>query len=352
MAVRSVIIVPGLLASKINRPALVGWLATIWLSPPNLLAGFFDWLALPLPDQPGLPPSYAITLPGTPIGALYGPLSAYLTLRGWPVLTTRADWRRPLSYDGELLLAQVRTQGLIGPVGLVCHSRGGLLARYVANRLAALGELNKLECVVTLGTPHVGSMNAVLFLSGQGSLLDRLANLGTNIRGVRVQTLAFSRIREVLRSWPSVYELLPDPDRSTLPAPERAAVYQSATYTGQPSVPYQPHLDSAVQTWRALPDFPAGVRVLRVGGEFVDTIQGFSAPPAPGYLPPFTWSGDGDGTVPTTSSFWPGDQGVLVPCAHDALPLDGRVWPYIHACLGGETGINVTLGGDVFNPGG
>jgi pimeloyl-ACP methyl ester carboxylesterase len=74
---------------------------------------------------------------------------------------------------------------------LICHSMGGLVARWF---LEKLGGRELTRTLITIGTPYQGSMNA----------LDALVNwlfLGLGPFGISVDQL--------VRSFPSVYELLP-----------------------------------------------------------------------------------------------------------------------------------------------
>ena len=73
---------------------------------------------------------------------------------------------------------------------VVAHSMGGLVARYWIGRL---GGWQVCDALTTLGTPHRGAPKAA----------DWLVN-GATVKGCRLDGAT-----EVLRSWPSVYELLP-----------------------------------------------------------------------------------------------------------------------------------------------
>jgi pimeloyl-ACP methyl ester carboxylesterase len=74
-------------------------------------------------------------------------------------------------------------------VVLVAHSMGGLVSRYY---LEVLGGWRDARALVTFGTPHRGSLNA----------LDFLAN------GIR-KAFGLIDLSELVRSFPSVYQLLP-----------------------------------------------------------------------------------------------------------------------------------------------
>lgn len=84
------------------------------------------------------------------------------------------------------LTEQARNQRVI----VVAHSMGGLVARYW---LGPLGGARDCRALVTVGTPHRGAPKA----------LDMLLN------GFAAGPLSFGRVSQVLREWPSIYDLLP-----------------------------------------------------------------------------------------------------------------------------------------------
>ena len=90
-------------------------------------------------------------------------------------LAALAAWRRSSGYSQAKLW-------------LVCHSMGGLVARYFCE---TLGGAEVTRALITMGTPHRGAMKA----------LDKLVN-GMSVLGVLDLTA-------LVRSLPSAYELLP-----------------------------------------------------------------------------------------------------------------------------------------------
>src|SRR5262249_44346380 len=106
------------------------------------------------------------------------------------------DWRRDLRAAAHRLhrvvaerLARLRedsgNQG--AKVLFICHSMGGLVARY---HLEVLGGWETCRALITLGTPHRGAVTALNFLAR-----------GYQALGVDMTA--------VLRSCTSVYQLLP-----------------------------------------------------------------------------------------------------------------------------------------------
>ncbi|MDQ1742349.1 MAG: hypothetical protein QOE23_688 [Pseudonocardiales bacterium] len=93
---------------------------------------------------------------------------------------------------GELIETRLDRLGLRGQrnrVLVIAHSMGGLVAR----RWVADGNWDVCRAVVTLGTPHRGAPKALKFL----------------VDGAPWWTGRSRLVRDVLRSWPSMYALLP-----------------------------------------------------------------------------------------------------------------------------------------------
>lgn len=106
------------------------------------------------------------------------------------------DWRLSNRYNGALLARRVdETLDRIGPdakVSFVCHSMGGLVARWCVEQCGMAERTDKL---ITMGTPFRGAATA----------LDQLVN------GVRkgLGPLAID-LTEFARSMPSLHQLLPE----------------------------------------------------------------------------------------------------------------------------------------------
>lgn len=110
------------------------------------------------------------------------------------------DWRLSNQLNAQLLADAVmphldrwrrQTQNHQAKLIFVCHSMGGLLARWF---LEKLGGRDATRMLITIGTPYQGSINA----------LDTLVNglfLGLGPVGISLDQL--------VRSFPSVYQLLP-----------------------------------------------------------------------------------------------------------------------------------------------
>jgi len=109
------------------------------------------------------------------------------------------DWRRDNRYPARKLkqladqsLAKWRKQsGSDKPrLVLLCHSMGGLIARYF---LEVLGGWRDTKALITFGTPYRGSVKALNFVSN----------------GCSAGSVSLPAVSELLRSFTAVYQLLP-----------------------------------------------------------------------------------------------------------------------------------------------
>lgn len=102
------------------------------------------------------------------------------------------DFRQDNRASARRLAAAIDDWKVPGPITIIAHSMGCLVARYYIERL---GGKNKVERVIFLGGPHAGTPYAFASL----------------LRGPGLLPLGFmnARLREVLLSYPSWYQILP-----------------------------------------------------------------------------------------------------------------------------------------------
>lgn len=210
-----VVIVPGILGSRLTKNGDEVW----GTSPRRLLVNLLTFgrtlrtsLAIPFdvdPDDPrdGVEPAGLITglvvIPGFLGIDFYDQLRFNLRqdleLGEGQLDDFAYDWRLSCRVNGALLTAFLdekldRYRATSGRANakaiLVCHSMGGLVARWCADQ-AQGGEL--IRTIITIGTPHKGSMHA----------LDAIAN------GVRLPRRVGVDLTTMALSLPSLYELLP-----------------------------------------------------------------------------------------------------------------------------------------------
>lgn len=342
-----VVLVPGFLGSSLSLSiGGVGGVG-VWLNPATLLGGLFRRLALPVDDRPLFATGDGFLSPGMPLAAYYGLLHVYLDNHGWDCISAEADFRRPMTEDAARVVALIREKASAAPVRIVCHSRGGLVTRIALGQLAAAGQLGMVARVVGLGVPHVGSLNAVSALSGRAPLIRHIETLSKYGYGFVARLIDPLPVRDVLRSWPALYQLLPDPGRSQLPADALAAIYAPATWGPDTLPPYGPNLTAAAAAWSQIPAVPPLVQWIDIAG--FGTQTAVSVPDADAVATGRHWhySQDGDGTVPVASAAQSPRRKVLTPTQHDMLPNDGRLWPLISTILRDGLLGDITLGGRV-----
>ncbi|HEY8985045.1 MAG TPA: hypothetical protein VIU15_36410 [Streptomyces sp.] len=236
------------------------------------------------------------------------------------------DFRHSVQHAAERLAADV-TARLSGEhpgarrrrAIVVAHSMGGLVARYW---LGPLGGAADCAALITLGTPHRGAPKA----------LDVLAN------GLKVGPKRLAGLTEVLRQWPSAYELLPrypavaQPDgvkplrAHELTEETGAGTAVDASFISRAESAFGVHQD--IETaWTDLLDSPNCPELTAVFGRGHATLQQALLSPsglsvtkdAPGWLPNPDWLGDG--TVPAISAI-PIDSGTCAP----AGPWRSATW--------------------------
>jgi pimeloyl-ACP methyl ester carboxylesterase len=204
------------------------------------------------------------------------------------------DWRLSNARNGRRLAAVVeprlenwRRAGNPGAkLVLICHSMGGLVARWF---LEVLGGREVTRKLITIGTPFRGSVNA----------LDSLAN--GFARGLGPLEI---RLDELLRSFPSVHQLLP-----TYPCIEESGGTLRLAEVAVPNIAAQ-NIAAAAAFHQAVAD-----RISSTAAYRIFAIKGIAQPTlasarlkAAGVEVLHTYLGEdkgGDGTVPRPSSHPP-----------------------------------------------
>lgn len=252
------------------------------------------------------------------------------------VLAVPYDFRHSIVAAAQWLNDRVRErlrqlwpdQDHTGKVIVVAHSMGGLVARYW---LGPGGAAPLCRGLITLGTPHWGAPKA----------LDVLAN-GIAVKGRHV----LAGLRDVLRGWPSMAELLPR---------YRAVLDTTAAGGGRLLYPHEVDLPAPVdaaaayrvhaeieQAWERLPRSATSVlarvgyghgtpRSCRWDGRRVRVDTDAPAWPTLG-----RWEAElGDGTVPAFSA---------VPVEDGDDPPDDLLVAYRHGPIAGLAQITELVG--------
>ena len=284
----------------------------------------------------------------------YSKVSAYLQRQfavapGQNFFTFPYDWRRDnrlaarrLKEQTDRWLREWRKQSPDAKLILVAHSMGGLVARYFLECLEGWQDTGRL---VTFGTPYRGSLNALNFLLH-----------GVQKRLGPVPVLDLSRL---LRSFPSIYQLLPiypclDPgdgrlirvsEAAGLPQLDPERVRAADGFHREIERAVAAHLDdeayrrSRYTMHPIVGTFQATLLSARRSGDGVDVL-----PTYPGFAP------DGDGTVPRVSATpveFPHEEGAMFAAErHGSLQHNDSVLVQLAGLLSGQDTSRVRAGTD------
>src|SRR5262249_27527507 len=155
-------------------------------------------------------------LGGSPLHQYYGPTIDFMSRFGWRVVSPPLDWRLPIAVNGGALVALIRAEGALGPVSILAHSRGGLVARYALRILARTDQLWTVARGGGLGVPHQGTLNAVALLGGWELTVRALVNLLQISESFLQGGWPTVELNRVISTWPTVYELMPMPGNGWL----------------------------------------------------------------------------------------------------------------------------------------
>jgi pimeloyl-ACP methyl ester carboxylesterase len=322
--------------SGVARPLLSPALLDLDRHPDLNPRGLVDGLTvlpplLTLPGYRGLTRQFSIEFAGAVIDTYQPPRPVRANT---DVLLFPYDFRRSVAEAAQRLddavsetLSRRDTPGDDRPVIVVAHSMGGLVARYWA---AVADEQHRCRALLLLGTPHRGAPKA----------LDWLVN------GLSVGGLRYRRATEVIRGWPSVYELLPQYEAVLDRTAGADGVPAELTELPRPLLAIRPELAGYGGQFAAMA--AAGRRVheqIRSGWAKLDPAPQVTSYLGRGHATPNLavldarglriskedppWRGNagwrGDGTVPMLSA---------IPHEQDKEPGLWRVMPDRHGPLG------------------
>ncbi len=192
------------------------------------------------------------------------------------------NWRsRPGNQDARLVL--------------IAHSMGGLVSRYF---LEALGGWKETRMLITLGTPHRGSVKALDFL----------------VNGLRkkVGPVTLVDLTDMIQSFPSVHQLLPEyqcvgeNEHDLKSLEELGELGQLDLDRARAAIAFHREIERAIEKNSADPGYASSrYQLLPVVGTYQPTYQS-ALITADGIEPIRTYKGrqmlDGDGTVPRLSA--------------------------------------------------
>jgi pimeloyl-ACP methyl ester carboxylesterase len=288
----NVVVIPGVLGSELTSFDRQGHSERIWLSSRHIIAGHLERLQLKSDGLTELDPRYTIRATGI-MKRYYGELLLSLA-EHFKVHAFWYDWRKDLRLAASGLQAQINSWfPEKEPVHIVAHSVGGLVARlyikHYPERWVHGGSL------LMLGTPNYGLYTAPQAITGDLEILQWMDAL--DARHDRID------FRTILKSFPSLYQLLPSPFH----LPEVKGLYDADTYGTALNVP-RAHLENAKRLHESLQSTTIDLeRMVYIGGDGQRTYTDLavnelkhaqSNDPYANINKVYKICRDGDGTVP------------------------------------------------------
>lgn len=247
-----------LLANGTRGPSIKLWLDLATIVNPDVLN------RLTLPDASGFV-SFAGGIVNSIMGYGYGNLLAHLDRTkpaGWKVAGYGYDWRQSAVDCGLKLAQTIRDDpDQAADNKLIAHSFGGLVAMEAFKQLIGMGLSSKVSRIVFVGTPFYGTHCAprvfaeyedgIIQLASARAITALLLGAGFN-SALGSRTFTSSLILNTLRTWPSLYDLFPEPAAGDDPPDSlRAAqLYDVAKWGPALVLPDAAQLARA-QAWRA-----------------------------------------------------------------------------------------------------
>jgi pimeloyl-ACP methyl ester carboxylesterase len=236
------------------------------------------------------------------------------------------DWRLSNRVNGRLLAALVEqwrrwSRDRDAKLVLVCHSMGGLVARAFLDLEGGAAQCRRL---FTVGTPYFGSVKAL------GCLVNGVYSWAGRI-GEELTTL--------VRTWPSVYELLPTYPAVVGPCGNLTSLAEIDGLDRERFQDARAFHDDLHGAVKARHGQPPPYEITAVIGAFQPTAQ--FARITPGQVQLLTEHDGvdlrGDGTVPRQAACppdWDDDgRGTFFAHTHLSLPSSRRVLDHLHAVL-------------------
>jgi pimeloyl-ACP methyl ester carboxylesterase len=288
-----VLILPGIMGSKIGGPQSSGPSEVLWVDPLQISAGRLT--ALKLPSGKSL----------RAVGVLlfsYARLKLQLQISGRDARFHSYDWRLGLDVLGAQLAARIAAEG--EPVILVAHSMGGLVARMAARMLPK----RLVRRLIMLGTPNDGSFASVQALRGTYPFVRRMSRLD---RRHSPEYLA----AKVFNTFPGLYHMLPPPRRL-----KGLDLFHARDWPVEGPPPQERLLRevAAVRAQLAAPDS----RMVQILGVNRETVVGVRRTAA-GFE--YSMARSGDGTVPLALARLPKLKSYFVEELHGNLANNSQV---------------------------
>ena len=217
------------------------------------------------------------------------------------------DWRQDVRRSAAQLGQMIDSLGLTQPVIIIAHSMGTLVSRYYIERL---GGKNKVERAILMGGPHQGVPRALV------SLLTAPEVLPFGLIG--------ERIRQVISTFPSCYQILPTYACATDQLGRKINFLEDESWLPEAHVP----MLRATREFRKELGMRSSVPAISIFGYGLKTLSGFSfVRPPDGKLRAIVYKNEptGDSSIPEHSAVLPGSEIHPVQQYHGSLFVDNDV---------------------------
>ncbi len=305
---RKVIVIPGFMGSELFLGSQKVWpdVRQI-LKNPDLMKFTEDTPLVPngLVDE-------VVIVPNLIKQEQYGRLINYLCESlgyevGKDLLEFAYDFRQDVRISARQLAQVVEEWSDSRPVTLIAHSMGSLVSRYYVDQL---GGEKHVERLILLGGPHFGAPKTIINLAIEPSVLP-FGLLG-------------ARIREVLLTFPSVYQLLPEYPCAKDQNGDVVDFLRDPSWLPEK---YAPYLKNAAQ-FRAELKHRVSVPTVCVFGYGLKTLMGVRVERnSAGVCTKVEMTNDdgGDSTVPESSATLEGTEIHPIRQYHGTLHVDNDV---------------------------
>ena len=216
MARKTVIVLPGGMGSEI-REASDPANKLIWVNLDALKKG--DVRKMEVDIQVPVNPAGAgvACVAGSPLHDYYDEPLAQLQLQlskeGWDVNGFGYDWRMSNFTEAQKVVDRIKANHIDeGPVVIVGHSQGGLVARAVWALMNATPSTNPIKRIICVGTPNGGLFNPLVMWGGSNLTRTLICTLSTVYAFMSHRFLSANTPKEIVNvsaGWRSLYEMMP-----------------------------------------------------------------------------------------------------------------------------------------------
>ncbi len=351
-----VIFIPGIMGTEFVRREVNGDEEVVWLDITKVAVSdqdyFMRYLSLDLVGNPLFDNVFATSVMRfknilrTTIFNYTESLIGNLIAQGYQENTNLFffpyDWRLSNAHTAQLLAAridEVLAQTGATKVDIIAHSMGGLVVKEYIRTHETEPKIDKL---LFLGTPHLGSPDAIKNLLFGGDL------------GLKYKDHSFldrTRVKELARNMRSIYELLPTEQYLQSYGSVVSDLEQRKAYDHEETKSFfgEQHLNMFL-VWGAesfhqnLDNFvlPDSIESYSIQGCGIPTIRRLvKQSPKFGEVEWLMHVGNGDSTVPLSSASFvsvPESHKITIPgLGHSEMPSDDLIQPLIISLLSGNT---------------